>query len=347
MTYSAEVLADSPYGYWRQGEASGTTMADASGNGRTGAYGHPDGFTAPTLGATSLLVGDSDTAATYTAGSHTAYYTTGNLTGSAASIELIYKRSGGAGSGSRYALLGRGEQVQIYLTSGGVPRARVAAGGTTYETSTSGVSAINDGNAHHVVLSWNGTTLKLYVDGAEVASTAAAGSFDTADGKTRFHIATAQDASGYAGYTNGTFDEVAFYTTALSGARVTAHYNASIGSGATVNGSASLTGTGTLTASGGVVAPTTVNGSASLIGNGTLTASGAVPSPTTVYGSASLSGEGLLTVAGDPVFVPFEPPTVGAGFPLRFSARLSPPLSVDVDDVVPFGRVASSVSEDV
>ena len=33
-SYSQEVLADSPLAYWRLGEASGTTAADASGNNR-------------------------------------------------------------------------------------------------------------------------------------------------------------------------------------------------------------------------------------------------------------------------------------------------------------------------
>ncbi len=37
-SYSAAVLADTPRGYWRLGEASGTTAVDASGNNHTGTY---------------------------------------------------------------------------------------------------------------------------------------------------------------------------------------------------------------------------------------------------------------------------------------------------------------------
>ncbi len=51
-SYSASVLADSPLAYWRLGEASGTTAADASGNGRTGSY-----LNTPTLGAAGALAG--------------------------------------------------------------------------------------------------------------------------------------------------------------------------------------------------------------------------------------------------------------------------------------------------
>lgn len=57
MSYSSEVLADSPLTYLRLGEGSGTTATDASGNGRHGTYGG-----SPTLGQTGALTGDADTA---------------------------------------------------------------------------------------------------------------------------------------------------------------------------------------------------------------------------------------------------------------------------------------------
>ena len=56
MSYSAEVLADSPLGYWRLGETSGTTLSDSSGNTRHGAY-----YGAPYLGRDSLLTSDPGT----------------------------------------------------------------------------------------------------------------------------------------------------------------------------------------------------------------------------------------------------------------------------------------------
>lgn len=45
--------------YWRHGESSGTTAVDASGNGRNGTY------ASVTLGTAGLLVGDTNTAATF------------------------------------------------------------------------------------------------------------------------------------------------------------------------------------------------------------------------------------------------------------------------------------------
>ena len=58
--YRDSVLADSPAAYWRLGEPSGTTAADASGNNRTGSY-----VGSPTLGVGGALVGDSNTAVSF------------------------------------------------------------------------------------------------------------------------------------------------------------------------------------------------------------------------------------------------------------------------------------------
>ena len=54
--YSDAVLADSPVGYWRLGEASGA-FVDSSGNGNNGAA-----VGSPTYGETGALSADSDKA---------------------------------------------------------------------------------------------------------------------------------------------------------------------------------------------------------------------------------------------------------------------------------------------
>lgn len=54
-TYPAEVLADSPLLYLRLGELSGTIAVDSSGNGRDGTY-----YGSPTLGLSSLVEADTD-----------------------------------------------------------------------------------------------------------------------------------------------------------------------------------------------------------------------------------------------------------------------------------------------
>ena len=60
----SEVLADNPVGYWRFGEASGTVASDESAKANDGAYLPNSGgvWTGGVLGATGLIVNDSDTA---------------------------------------------------------------------------------------------------------------------------------------------------------------------------------------------------------------------------------------------------------------------------------------------
>lgn len=60
MSYLSEVLADSPLGYWRLDETSGTTLADSSGNSETGSY-----INSPTLGQPSLLLTDPATSVNF------------------------------------------------------------------------------------------------------------------------------------------------------------------------------------------------------------------------------------------------------------------------------------------
>lgn len=63
------ILAQSPYGYWKLDETSGTTATDSSGNGRHGTYSGtytlaavagPDGADYPTFGGGRVTIADND-----------------------------------------------------------------------------------------------------------------------------------------------------------------------------------------------------------------------------------------------------------------------------------------------
>ena len=85
-------------------------------------------------------------------------------------------------------------------------------------------SAVNDGAWHQVVLTYNGTTLTLYIDGVALAAQAA--TRDTVMDAYGFGIGAVinpGDANS-GGFFNGSIDEVSFYTTVLSQATVTDHY---------------------------------------------------------------------------------------------------------------------------
>ncbi|HEV3260444.1 MAG TPA: hypothetical protein VG013_26550, partial [Gemmataceae bacterium] len=58
--YMQTVLADNPAGYWRLGEASGTTASDSSGNGHNGTY-----MGGVTLGQPGAIAGDPNTSVAF------------------------------------------------------------------------------------------------------------------------------------------------------------------------------------------------------------------------------------------------------------------------------------------
>ena len=68
-SYSEVILADSPVGYWRLGESSGTSAADATGNGNTGTY--TDSYT---LAQTGDIAGDTDKAVAFSGANSTGGY---------------------------------------------------------------------------------------------------------------------------------------------------------------------------------------------------------------------------------------------------------------------------------
>lgn len=107
--YAAAVAAMSPYAWWRMADASGTTMADASGNGRTGTYiGNPwlDQAGAVLLGPATTLdagtgLGGTSTGASTANGelglAFTVDGTSGGSSDSAGSIEIPLPLAGTSG----------------------------------------------------------------------------------------------------------------------------------------------------------------------------------------------------------------------------------------------------------
>ena len=217
--YRTTVLADSPTAFWRLGEAPGsTTMADASGNGRSGAY-----LNSPTLGVAGLVSGDTNTAMSVVA----------NANGSASvpsaawmdtaqwSAEVIVALTSDPDGQNGDALVSRytagGYNWLIWRNTSGAVAAQANVGGTFYNVTGPTVAV---GARYHVVATHDGSDLRLYVNGQLAGSTAAPGTI--AQGASPIEIGRYSQSSDTT--PGGTIDEVAVYGTALSATRVAAHY---------------------------------------------------------------------------------------------------------------------------
>jgi hypothetical protein len=234
----AEILADNPDWYYQLDEPSGAFL-DSSGNGVTatetgtitrsvaGPIAGEDGITA-------------DTGEYLTLG-----YTATSL--SAATIEGWYRWSGSSAvfiEQNRYGSgVGLCLQIAIGTTTFGAGDGQITAffNTTSYWLGIHTTGTYNDDAWHHVVATWAGggniTTgqLTIYVDGVSVATTADSGN---GGGPNSAPISGQGSMSLFnrlppgAGGAHGTVsaDEMAFYPTALSAARVLAHYDATGGS---------------------------------------------------------------------------------------------------------------------
>jgi hypothetical protein len=218
-SYSNAVLGDGPAGYWRLGETSGSTAVDASG-GDNGSF-----VNGPALGQTSLLPGDSSNRAVRFDGTndHVRVPSSGGLSpGARVSLEAWIKPAALPSSGSfrsvlskaeSYSLQFNGPQLEFTIIQNGTRRRLLAPSG-----------AIVAGQTYQVVGAYDGTTQRLYVNGAQVASAALSGAITT-----NGNAVTIGSWGGGSEFFNGTIDEAAVYTSALSAAQVSAHRQAGMG----------------------------------------------------------------------------------------------------------------------
>lgn len=213
------VLALAPDIYGRHGEASGTTLVDSSGNSRNGTYANV------TLGAASLLPSESDTAATYDGATSQGVVTYASWMNATAALSLyvVAKTS----STALQSLLDRDETNpinkrvwQLRLETSGALSFFKTNG--TVASATSPASGYNDGVPHHFGATYDGTNIRLYVDGAKVA-TAACGSLGTQAASLRVGV---HNANVQSAWFNGTIDDWFVKNAVLSDADFAALYAA-------------------------------------------------------------------------------------------------------------------------
>jgi hypothetical protein len=218
-TYDSTVLADSPIGYWRLGESSGTTANDSSGNGRSGTY--LGGYTLGAAGAisssnTAVTFNNSDARAEITS---SAFQLTSSL-----SVEAWARPAVNNGNNAIFDKTIGGNTNTSYLMyiGGGKPKCRLVKGGAQFDVASG--TAVTANAWVHIVCTYDGANVRLYVNNALVATTALTGSIDTGSG---VNIIGRLGGASYP--FNGQLDEVAVYSTALSATRIAAHYDAASG----------------------------------------------------------------------------------------------------------------------
>lgn len=220
VNYDAVVLADAPVAYWKLNETSGTAMVDSSGNSRDGTYSGGVTFNQRigNLSGAVRLDGVSGHA-TVPYGSWMDF-TTGWT------VECWIQPAGfGVGLITRAWTTGQPIQYAIMLRSGSGSTLSGFGGGKYTSSAWDLVSTTANGaifSVFHVVATFDGTTIILYVNGFKIGAIARTG-FATAPQPLYIGADWSLTSNSFL---NGLISSCALYSTALSESRVIAHYNA-------------------------------------------------------------------------------------------------------------------------
>lgn len=216
LSYPATVLADSPIAYWRLDDTTTTTAKDSSGNGNDGTY--QGGVV---LGVQGAIANDPDKAVQFDGSSAEMIANvpgTFDFTGSAPySIEVWAEPAAAPGG---MGIVGKSAYA---ADAGGYSGWYVAYNSGGYldnwrnndETGNPGPAP---GAFIHVVATYDGTTLALYLNGQPFASYASSAVLSSTGAPV-----TAGVVADW-GWFSGVLDEIAIYDKVLPAARIAAHY---------------------------------------------------------------------------------------------------------------------------
>lgn len=230
MAYVDEVLADSPWCYWRLGDTSGTNAEDSSPNNRDGTYNG-----SPTLNETGALNVTQDNGAVLFDATDDYCRSNAIFNNSTVTLEVWFDYSGTPPAAGDYGFIcgcmdapGSGTtDKDLFIDDAGNPGWYIfdeSAGTPRFADSATPLST----GWNHIVGTDDGSTMRLYLDGVEVAVNAAGGGGFTGYGNNNVFIADSppnldtRDVVRLAGKR----DEFAIYTSALDASRILAHFEA-------------------------------------------------------------------------------------------------------------------------
>lgn len=223
-TYTDEVLADSPWLYWKLDETSGTTATDSSGNGRSGTY-----TNSPTLNQTALI-NEGKSVDFDGTNDHVKYTLASNFTGSFTmecwiNSDTYASFPGVFGAWAANSSGNYGSNLQLSNTgSFDVNLAR--SNFTFWDVNVGGFGSVSTGTRYHVALVVDDVndTAKVFINGTQAGSTITGlGPIGLGASGKELRVGS---LGSIGGFWNGKIQGFAVYTTALSSTRILAHYNA-------------------------------------------------------------------------------------------------------------------------
>jgi len=201
-------------GYWKLDEGSGTTAKDSSGLENTMVFKNSPTWVTGKFGyAVELADADSD---------YLLATIDEELVLTSFSLEAWFKTTGTDNIGNFLSINAGGAGSAVAMDSGYV-KGRLADSGSVLADVVS-PNTYDDGEWHHAVFTYDGSTLRLYVDGVEVASTSYSHTITGVTTMAKIGVGT---GAGF-GYFTGLLDEVCLWNRALSPEEVAARYHRNV-----------------------------------------------------------------------------------------------------------------------
>jgi hypothetical protein len=311
----AASLTNGQVAYWKFDENTGTTVNDASGNGYTGTFNGTTG--------SQWTTGEINYGLSFNGSNNYVSASWNNLTGNAARTISAWFKTNNTNSANWVSW---GTSSTNYLSQIGIYSGGIGYLGYNNDLTVS-AAPYADNNWHHLVVTFDGANMVLYIDGTSKNT----GAKTLATGTSGINIGRAINGTNY--YT-GNLDEVGIWNRALSQGEITALYNRGSGrqypyTGANQTGNLAsfLNGTGTtlanIDASGDITSIANVTGAA-LIPSGTSAPANGIYLPSSnTLGLATNSTTAMVITGSGNIGVGTTNPTSDVKADINGAAQIS------------------------
>jgi hypothetical protein len=224
LDFASVILADSPAGWWRLNETSGTAAADSSGNGNHGVYHSGTTLAQSGPGSDATMEISSPTGGMFASGVFIAANQPVSLEAWIYVVDMasIVNAAVSVGSGGFTGLFAPYSDTNYYFDN------RDTGAETIYNrVNTVGGTSVANGEWHHVVGVAENGRQELWLDGAIIAASAI--HILPSTSRSGLSVGYYYDGSAF-NHFPGRVGDVAVYLSALSGTRINAHRTARLAS---------------------------------------------------------------------------------------------------------------------